>query len=361
MPEAGDADRPHEASPKRIEDALGRGDTPNSREPALAGSLLAFALVATTMGERVALDLSAALAPLWRGAFGAASLDGEAAIALLREVAVAAGGALLAPLAILATGALAPALLQRPRVAATRIAPKASNLSPLKGARRLFGPGGLFEFAKSMAKIVVVGGIAMWFAWRGGAGAALVQSPAVAVAIALHERAGGVALLIAGCMVPIALVDLLWSRHRWRARLRMTHEEMTRETKDSDGDPAVRARRQSMRRDRARRARIASVDDAKLVVVNPTHVAVALAYDRTRHAAPVVVAKGRGHVALHIRERAEAAGVPLFREPPLARALERSVPLDAPIPEEFYALVAALVRELDAGAARRMPSGGTPE
>ena len=316
------ADRPHEATAKRVEDALKRGDTPNAREPAIAGSLLAFAALLATSGERIAADLASALAPLWRGAGLDALATGDSALALMREVCAATGAALAPPLAALAAGALLPTLAQGPRVAAKRIAPKPSHLSPLKGLKRLFGPAGWVEFAKAVTKMLAVGAIAGWAVWSGTDGmAGLARAPDVAVATALGAEAARLALLIAAMTVPLAVADVAWSRQRWRRQLRMTDEEMRRENKDSDGDPATRARRQSLRRDRARRGSIARVDEADLLIVNPTHVAVALAYDRARHAAPVVVAKGRDHVALRMRARAEANGVPLFEEPPLARAL----------------------------------------
>ena len=346
---AGEGDRIHAATPKRIEDVLGRGDTPTSREPALAGSLIAFALLATMVSSDLVRELANALSPLWQDFPSDALVDGDSAVPILRSTAVSMGTILAAPLAALAVGALVPALAQRPRFAAKRIAPKGSNLSAIKGAKRLFGPGGLFEFAKSLVKLAVVGGVAAWALWSNAPLLLpLMHAPASAVAEAVRDGGARLATIVAGLTLPLALADLAWSHWRWRSRIRMTDEEMRRETKDSDGDPAVKSRRQSLRRSRARHGMIARVDEADFVIVNPTHVAVALAYDRARHAAPVVVAKGRDHVALRIRERAERGGVPLFEEPPLARALERVVPVDAAIPAEFYAIVATLVRRLEA-------------
>ena len=124
--------------------------------------------------------------------------------------------------------------------------------------------------------------------------------------------------------------------------MRMTRQEVRDEHKESDGDPQIKARRRALQRQRARRRMLAAVPKATVVVTNPTHFAVALAYERAGGAAPRVVAKGMDEVARRIREVAMATGVPLVANPPLARALHQ-VALDAEIPAEHYKAVAEII------------------
>ena len=345
MSEGGD--KVHDPTPKKIEDALAKGDTPASRELVLLGSLAGIAIAAAVKGNDAAATLGLALRAAWDQADAAVLEDADTALALLSGTASSAGGALGPFVAIVAAGGLAAALAQRPRVAAKRVKPDPSKLSPAKGFTRLFGPAGLFEFTKSVVKIGVVGAVLTWMlAPRMPRLAALIDADPLVMPAALAAELSRTALLVTLLIVPLAAADTLWSRHRWRHRLRMSHEELREEMKGSEGDPTVKGRRLSLRRARSRQSMVAAVDGASLVVANPTHYAVALRYERGRDAAPVVVAKGRDHIALRIRARAEEKGVPVFEVPPLARALHAGVALDRPIPEEFYELVADLVRQI---------------
>ena len=342
------ADKPHDPTPKRIEDARKKGDIPNSRELTALTSLGTIALVVSTVGAASAGTIGTALVPFWDRLDGFDLESGPSASAMLMRTAVIAAGALVLPFAALAAAGLGSALLQGARPARKRVTPDPSRLSPVKGLSRLFGAQGWAEFAKSALKIGGIGAVAAWATWsRLPPMLALMDAPVDAVVGAMHERLASAAMLIAVLLLPIALLDLAWTRHRWRQKLRMSHDEMREEMKGSEGDPIVKGRRATLRRERARHSMIRSVDKASFVIANPTHVAVALRYDRTRDAAPIVVAKGRDRVALRIRERAEAAGVPVIEDRSLARALEPQVQCDRVIPAEFFATVAAIVRHLD--------------
>src|SRR5690606_32972358 len=128
------------------------------------------------------------------------------------------------------------------------------------------------------------------------------------------------------------------------AELRMTRQEVKDEHKQTVGDPLVRQRIRSLQRDRARQRMMAAVPTATLIIANPTHFAIALRYERSRDAAPVVVAKGMDLVALRIREIAEANGIPVFEDVALARSMYKQVSVDNLIPPQFYQAVAELVR-----------------
>jgi flagellar biosynthetic protein FlhB len=140
--------------------------------------------------------------------------------------------------------------------------------------------------------------------------------------------------------------DIVWSRFRWRADLRMTRQEVRDELRQSEGDPMIKARLRSLARDRARRRMIAAVPRATVVIANPTHYAIALKYERGRDGAPVVLAKGADLIALRIREVAGRHSVPIVEDKPLARAMYDVVEVGQWIPPEFYRAVAKILHLL---------------
>jgi flagellar biosynthesis protein FlhB len=220
--------------------------------------------------------------------------------------------------------------------------PSLSKLSPLKGVKRLFGPEGLMEFLRTLIKMAIVM-TALWFVARDlpGLGAMITSPPA-----ALFDAAGqGVARLLAATLAAfalLALLDVLWVRHRHLERLKMTRQEVKEEVKESEGDPVVRGRLRQLRDAKGRARMMASVPRAAVVITNPTHYAVALAYTPGQSAAPKVVAKGMNAVAARIREKAKEAGVPIISDPPLARALHR-LDLETEIPAEHWDAVARII------------------
>ncbi|OYZ77463.1 MAG: flagellar biosynthesis protein FlhB, partial [Rhizobiales bacterium 24-66-13] len=147
------------------------------------------------------------------------------------------------------------------------------------------------------------------------------------------------------CIGTIALVgaDLVWARFRWRADLRMSHQEVKDEFKQAEGDPMVKARMRALAQQRARQRMLTNVPKASLVIANPTHYAIALQYDRAKGGAPLVVAKGMDLIALKIREIAERNNIPVIEDRALARAMYDAVQVDQWIPNEFYRPVAKIL------------------
>jgi flagellar biosynthetic protein FlhB len=224
--------------------------------------------------------------------------------------------------------------------------PKWSRLSPLQGAKRLFGPHALWEGAKMLVKSALV----TFFVWRavkslmpllGG----LVPVP-VALELAAHAATGlmrdiAFAALLAGG------VDYAVQRRRTGKQVRMTKKEVKDEHKQSEGDPMLKGQIRSRQLAAARSRMMSAVPEADVVLVNPTHVAVALKWSRARGSAPVCVAKGEDELALKIREIAATAGVPLHEDPPTARALNAAVEIGREIAPEHYRAVAAAIRFAD--------------
>lgn len=161
--------------------------------------------------------------------------------------------------------------------------------------------------------------------------------------------------------VTVAGVDLVWQRFDHARKLRMSFQDMKQEAKSSEGDPYIKAQRRQRGQAIATNRMLLDVPTADVVIVNPTHYAVALKWSRARGSAPVCVAKGEDEIALKIREIAATAGIPVHADPPTARALHATVELGREITPEHYRAVAAAVRFADRmrRAARGRGGGGT--
>ena len=199
---------------------------------------------------------------------------------------------------------IAAAVFQHaPSFAVEQIKPKWSRISPVAGWKRLFGAPGLVEFGKALFKFAAIGlvCVVLMSANRSAVVDVMFADPGnlPEIVLSLVMR-----LVSAVCTAIVLMVvaDILWSRFKWRADLRMTRQEVKDEIKQSEGDPLVKSRLRSLARDRARRRMIAAVPNATVIIANPTHYAIALKYDRAKGGAPLVVAKGVDLVALRIRE-----------------------------------------------------------
>ncbi|MFS0911750.1 flagellar biosynthesis protein FlhB [Microbacterium sp. 179-I 3D2 NHS] len=228
------------------------------------------------------------------------------------------------------------------------------------GIRRVFGMQALWEGAKALLKTAAIG-IALWIVIA-GIMPTLLASGAHSVARLLGTAAEGTAALLQTAIAVgliLAAIDLFVVIRRNRKHTRMTKREVRDESKNSEGDPLIRQQRRSRQLAMGRNRMIAAVAGSDVVLVNPTHIAVALRYEVGR-SAPKVVAKGSGVIAERIRERATEAGVPMVRDIGLARALHAACELGQEIPEDLYDAVARVLVFVDAlrrrGAARGIHS-----
>jgi flagellar biosynthetic protein FlhB len=334
-----------EATPKRIEDALAKGNTPFSREIAIAAGLLAIGLGTPPVAAYISRQLSPGLHALLDRPGEIRLETAQDVLVLLRLVVEAAALTLLpALLALLVVGVIAAGVQHPPRLVLHRIAPDVSRISPASGWRRIASADGLMEFVKSLVKIAVFC-IPLALAVR-DAPARLVGAmrfaPAELPAVVVGEIAR-MFVFVGGALAILAAADLLWTRLRWRINLRMSPQELKEEHRQSEGDPIVRARQRSIARDRARRRMMSKVPRATLVVANPTHYAVALRYVHGESAVPLVLAKGTDHIALRIRAIAEHHGIPVIEDRALARSLHDAVRSDQPIPVEYYKAIAEII------------------
>ena len=341
-----DGEKEHEPTQKRLDDARRRGEVVRSAELALAGAyggLLLAALGPGVAAVRHFGDAGVAFLDVPGGTAGALAGGGTAAIGgMVAAMLLPALPLLLLP----ATAVLAALLAQRAIVAAPeKLTPRLSRIDPLATARQKFGRAGLFDFAKSALKLVVISLLLGWFladrlprilmAQGGGAGP---------VAAELGRMIVQFLVLVFGLAAATGAIDYLWQRQEHLRRNRMSRQELMEEFKESEGDPHVRGQRRRRAEAIATNRMLAEVPKADVVIVNPTHYAVALRWDRARRRAPVCVAKGVDEVAARIREAAATAGVPVRPDPPTARAIHANVEIGHEILPEHYAAVAAAIR-----------------
>lgn len=349
------SDKPHEPTRKKLEDQRRKGDVPRSTDlitTASYGGLLIAALIfgpeaVTTSGTAmmVLLDRPERLAPLFIEGGGGVSGGFIATI----------GVAILPIFLVPAACAIAAVFAQNAFVVTPdKLAPKLNRISPLQNAKNKFGRNGLFEFVKSFAKLLIISAV-LWAFLRAEVPAILTAAltapqPAIALLADICLRFLAVVLAVAAA---IGGVDYLWQRAEHLRRNRMSHKEVTDETKQSEGDPHLKQKRRQKGIDLATNRMIAEVPRADVIIVNPQHFAVALAWSRAKGAAPVCVAKGVDEIAARIREVAAEAEVPIHRDPPTARALHATVEIGQEVAPTHYKAVAAAIRFADRMRARR--------
>ncbi|ARE40408.1 Flagellar biosynthesis protein FlhB [Rhodovulum sp. P5] len=340
-------DKQFEPTQKKLDDARKKGELAKSVDLNTAAAYAGFSLTAFAFGAgsltalgtvgAVLLGQADRIAPLILNGHGTAPVGGliaQVGIPILPWFAVPG---LLVLLSVLAQRSLV--------VAPERIKPKLSRLSIVQNAKNKFGRGGLFEFAKSTVKLTlyaVLLGVYLSYHIEEMLGV-MQLSPNMAVAqlVRMAAQFMVVAVAIAGVM---GAIDYVWQAAEHQRKNRMSHQEMKEEVKQSEGDPQMKQQRRQRAMDIATNRMIQDVPTADVVIVNPTHYAVALKWNRNSRGAPVCVAKGVDEIAARIREVAAEAGVPMRRDPPTARALHASVEIGEEIRPEHYRAVAAAIR-----------------
>jgi flagellar biosynthesis protein FlhB len=355
-----------EATEQKLRKSRTKGDVPSSREPSVAMSVMALFVIVFYLAPGVMTNLGGALQGLIDMAGAIEVGEGRSGLRDLEAVSEPlawAVAAILAPImGVMIFAAVFGMIVQGETVVALeRIKPKLSKVSPLAGFKRLFSVDAFVEFAKSLAKVAVVAGIAGWIGSR--VVTSMWEAPLFLPESLLGYSGSAAARILLVCgtvLAAIAVLDVIWKRAQWLKKQRMTLRELRDEHKDTEGDPFIRAKRAGIRRQRARQRISAAVPKATVVIANPTHFAVALRYELGRDAAPTCVAKGTDRVAARIREIAREAGVPIVENRPLARILHATVEVDDPVPVEHWKAVAeiiAYVMDLRRNLDRQPPEG----
>ncbi len=336
-------DKTEDASARRIEKAIESGNVPNSNEINTLFIFAAFTLALLLVSGSIAQGLVTGMRGFLMNAHAVPS-DPHAYVALGTRGLMLWGQAVAIPVALVVVAGIAAGLAQHPFVFTTEtLGPKWARVSPMAGAKRIFGMEALFQFIKGLSKLAMVGIVGGTILW--GERDRLESFARLDPAACLTAILGLALKLMAGMLtafVAIAMADALYQRYRWRQRLRMTKEEVKQEHKESEGSPEVKGRMKQLRAQRVRKRMMAAVPTATVIVTNPTHYAVALRYEAGM-AAPICVAKGVDSLALRIRAMAKDHDVPILENPPLARALHATVEIDAEIPAEHYRAVAEVI------------------
>lgn len=343
-------DKPFPPSPKKLEDARKKGEIPRSQDMLTAVSYGGVLAALWIFGPMMAENAGSILRPLVDSAprlsllaFGGRGQELAGHLVMNLPVALAPL-LLIPPLFVLLTLFALRSILFTP----SKIKPKLDRISPIQGAKNKFGRNGLFEFAKSFFKLAMISIILGVYLFQ-----RLDQIISSFALDGIHVvgRMMTLALeflsVVVSLSLLIGLVDYTWQRAEHFRKNRMTHKEMTDEAKQTEGDPHLKQTRRQKGYDIATNRMLTEVPDADVVIVNPEHYAVALAWDRGEGSAPRCVAKGVDEVAARIRETAQDAGVPLHRDPPTARAIHATVEIGQEVAPEHYKAVAAAIRFAD--------------
>lgn len=340
-------EKSHEPTQRKLDQAREKGDVAKSTDVAAAAAYLAMLAALLGAGAASALAFGEALFPF----LGSVDrLEGR----VLGPGGLALGGAMagkaalaVLPFFALPFAAVVAAYVAQGAVVASgqKLAPKMSKISPLSQAKQKFGPSGLMDFAKSAVKMALISaGVWFWLMDRVPTLVGLAAGDARALPRQLGDTLASLLIVVAAIAVAIAAVDVVWQRFDHARKLRMSHEELKKESKEVEGDPHLRAKRRQRAEEIATNRMLLDVPKADVVIVNPEHYAVALQWSRKPGSAPVCVAKGVEEVAARIRAKAAEAGVPLHRDPPTARSIHGLVEIGRQIRPEHYRAVAAALR-----------------
>jgi flagellar biosynthesis protein FlhB len=354
-------ERTEEPSQRRLEEARKRGQVPRSRELTNFATMIGGSATLVASGGA----LTARLSQMVRSGLSIdpqSLFDSSTMLSSLGSACMSALAVLL-PIFGMVIGLvlLASVSMGGWNFSMEALVPDFTRLSPLAGVKRLFGLRGATELGKALLKCAVVGGVcAAIVSWTFRDVLALAHMEPRAAVGRGAGLVGWSFVWLCASLALVAIVDVPLQMFQFKQGLRMTRQELRDEAKDSDGRPETKQRIRRLQQTLARRRMMHKVPTADVVIVNPTHFAVALKYDPKNMRAPRLLAKGADLVAQNIRRIAEEHRVPIFESPKLARALYRSTDLNKEIPAGLYVAVAQVlsyifrVRALNPTAAARM-------
>jgi len=328
-------------------------------EPPAFMALAAAATVLVSMGGSISRDIASKL-QIFLARPESFEMSGAGLVKVMAMALQAAAPAGWIMVAATVAG-VAGNLMQTGLIwAPSKLAPNTSKINPMSGFGRLFGIDGLMNFLKSVAKMLAVGCTA-WIVVQPRASEFALLGRLDTAAI-LPLAAQWLWALCLGVLIVfgvLAMADFFWQRIRFTEKMKMSREEVKEETKESEGDPLVKAKLRQKRMAASKRRIIQSVPKATLVVMNPTHYAVALRYVPGETPVPVCVAKGIDALALKIKEVALAHNIAVIEDPPLARALYATMEIDETIPREHFEAVAKIIGMI-LGVGRRRANAPRP-
>ncbi len=332
-------ERTEQATEKRMKEVRDKGQLSKSSD---LTAWLGIGAAAVMLPSTITRGADAAADQLFSIRTIAASPEPEMAVEALGEALASIGGTLL-PLLLAVVGAVLAGAAGQGGIQFKKFRGKFEQFNVVKGVRTTFGVQALWNGVKALLKTAVLGSVLYWVVKD--LMPVLMSAGGMSVSALLTAAGGGVGSLLQIAVlagVALAIADVFVVGKRNRKKTRMTRKEVKDENKSTDGDPLIKSQRRARQMALSRNRMIAAVGTADVVLVNPTHYAVALTYV-AGVSAPRVVAKGAGQIALKIRERAEQEKVPMVQDIPLTRALHGACELGQEIPAEFYAAVAGVL------------------
>ncbi len=353
------SEKTQDPTQKRLDDAHERGDVVKSQEVNTWFVIAGAALVVSSFSGGIGAGIEMPMRNLLANAH-MIRVDGEGVLALVRNIDTMLFAALGLPLLLLLLAAIAGNLVQHRLVwSAEPLIPKFSKISPMAGAKRLFGKQSAASFLKGLVKMIALGAVMVAILWpeRHRVDSMVRFDPAL-ILVVTKTYAMQLFGAVVAMMAVVAAADYFFQYRQWFERQKMSLQEIKEEYKQAEGDPHIKGRIRQIRQARMKKRMMAAVPTASVIITNPTHFAVALRYEPGM-AAPICVAKGVDMIALKIREVAKHKDIPIVENPPLARALHATVEIDSEIPVEHYHAVAEVIgyvmrlkRGFSAGRAR---------
>ncbi|MBU8910546.1 MAG: flagellar biosynthesis protein FlhB [Desulfobacterales bacterium] len=337
-------EKTEQATPKKREDAKKKGQVAKSRDASSVGVLLAclifFWFGTSGMIEKMMSLTRWLLTQSSQFNINSNNIQGFS-IGLIYKIF-----AILSPLFLTAFSiALLANYLQVGFVlSAESVQPKLSKIDPIKGFQKLFSIRSLVELAKNIFKISIVGFV-VYMTIMGEIEniLPLMDQSVWGILIYIGEVAFKIILRVCLVLIILAVFDYIYQKWEFEKNLKMSKQDVKDETKQTEGNPLIKARIKRLQRDAARKRMMAGIPEADVVITNPTHLAVALRYDQTSVSAPKVIAKGAGFIAENIKDIARKNNIPIVNNKPLARVLYKRVDVDEMIPANLYRAVAEVL------------------
>ena len=344
MAESSGGERTEEPTARRLHKAREEGRIARSVELSAAAVTLISMIMLTLAGAWLASGMAAMMR-------GALTLDRKALntpMAMIdavgQQLVVGFGHVLPLMLVTAAVAIVASTVTGGFNFSLQAVQPKFSKLNVMQGLQRMFGTHALIELGKAILKFTLVGGVLVLVLQSDAQKLAMLGRMGLEPALAATgQMVLQSALYVTLALLVIAAVDVPLQRYQYMKGLRMSRQEIKDEMKEAEGQPEVRAQIRRRQREMASARMMKRIPDADVIITNPEHFAVALAYDPTSDAPPLLVAKGIDHLAARIREEGARHGVTVFEAPPLARALYYTTEVEHPVPEELYFAVAQVI------------------
>ena len=341
------ADKPHDPTPQKLKKAREKGEIARSSDLSVAAGYAGLVLISLAVGAQTVRSLGSGLISLLDQPHQMATLlFAGAPQAPFGRVLLMMAWPLVPWFTVPAAAVLLSLIAQRGLVfTPTKLQPKLSRISILSNAKNKFGRSGLFEFFKNASKLVLYSVCLGFFLKEKLPEMAGTIGTGPGLAVSLLARLC-IEFMLAVLLIAVGLgvVDAIWQHKEHLRKNRMSRKDIADETKDSEGDPYIKQQRRQRAQQVAMNQMMSEVPKSDVVIVNPTHFAVCLKWDKSPGTAPVCIAKGVDEMAAVIRKSASLAGIPIHHDPPTARALHATTELGQEIAEEHYRTVAAAIR-----------------